>query len=410
MIVKGLINSNLGNSSYSVRIPTLDKVEAASLNNQSLRTAEVSSPLNCGSQYLSNDSVYIEFENRDSSKPVILGSSTLTSDSVSDYKFNSLVVNNKSSLSEDTTIGEVSPEEISCLKETKSNIKEQFNSLDKNFSTIDIFIGKITDTNDDNNESYVDLSDKYDQNAESTNDLEIRIGDKNDSSDETINGKLNNLATGIDNLTNKIGKIPENKTVSNIIEDLKSRLQVLIDKAPKQHVNPSAESYNPTIDPYSYQSSYTDTGTGDYSSGGSSGGYSGGYSGGGSATFVSSLSDLRSKFPPGAYWNHAPIEGNLSYNGVNNQDGVTYTPCPKHGNCGTSTQTCNGYAPYGSELAWQCYGYAFKCGYDMTGTDPSSWKSERSSDYLAYVKTGDIIRYKGHSVYVIGTNGSSITL
>ena len=398
MIVRGYVNSVLGDSSYGVRIPTLDKVEGSSLDNSSLRTAFVSSPLNCESSYLVNDAVYIEFENRDISKPVIIGSSSISNNSVSDYKFNSLNVNNKTLLSSDTSIGEISPDELYCLSGTDSNIKDQFKDLDTDFGVIDDSIIVIENNNNDNSDNYDDYLNKYNSSVESKDVIESNIGTESDESDDTVFGRLNTLAINIDDVTNKIGQVPKNKTVSSIIEDLKSKLQILINKSPKNYVNSYAESYNPTI------GRYTDAGTGAYSSGGGYGGYSGG------ATTLSSLSALRSKFPAGAYWNHAPIEGNLSYNGVNNQDGVTYTPCPKHGNCGTATQTCNGFAPYGSELAWQCYGYAFKCGYDMTGVDPSSWRTETSSDYLQYVKAGDIIRYKGHSVYVTSTTSDSVTI
>ena len=56
-----------------------------------------------------------------------------------------------------------------------------------------------------------------------------------------------------------------------------------------------------------------------------------------------SLAQLRNKFPAGKYWNHAGNPGSGS--AQNNQDGYTSTPCPKHGNVGSSSQTCNGFAP-----------------------------------------------------------------
>ena len=48
------------------------------------------------------------------------------------------------------------------------------------------------------------------------------------------------------------------------------------------------------------------------------------------------LSELKSKFPAGKYWNHAGRPG--SSNSVNNQDGYTSTPCPQHKTVGTSKQ------------------------------------------------------------------------
>ncbi len=123
-----------------------------------------------------------------------------------------------------------------------------------------------------------------------------------------------------------------------------------------------------------------------------------------------SLSQLRQKFPHGKYWNHAGNPG--SSNSVNNQNGYTSTPCSQHGVVGTSKQTCNGFQPSGTQLSWQCMGYAEKLGYDATGYNPrnnaNGWYTYTSSSALDNLKPGDIVRYNGHSIYVIGVNGDSV--
>ena len=126
-----------------------------------------------------------------------------------------------------------------------------------------------------------------------------------------------------------------------------------------------------------------------------------------------SLAQLRNKFPAGKYWNHAGNPGSGS--AQNNQDGYTSTPCPKHGNVGSSSQTCNGFAPGGTQLSWQCMGYAEKLGYDATGYNPrnnsNGWSTSTSSSALDNLKAGDIVRYKnnGHSIYVTAVNGDTVT-
>ena len=126
-----------------------------------------------------------------------------------------------------------------------------------------------------------------------------------------------------------------------------------------------------------------------------------------------SLSQLRQKFPHGKYWNHAGSPG--SSNSVNNQNGYTSTPCSQHGVVGTSRQTCNGFQPGGTQLSWQCMGYAEKLGYDATGYNPrnnaNGWYTYTSSSSLDNLKPGDIVRYKnnGHSIYVTGVNGDTVT-
>ena len=125
------------------------------------------------------------------------------------------------------------------------------------------------------------------------------------------------------------------------------------------------------------------------------------------------MSELRKKFPDGKYWNHAGNPG--SSNSVNNQDGYTSTPCSEHGVVGTSKQTCNGFAPSGTQLSWQCMGYAEKLGYDATGYNPrnnsNGWKTYTSSSALDNLKAGDIVRYKndGHSIYVTAVDGNTVT-
>lgn len=126
-----------------------------------------------------------------------------------------------------------------------------------------------------------------------------------------------------------------------------------------------------------------------------------------------SIAELQAKFPHGKYWNHVGNPG--SSNSVNNQNGYTSSPCPKHGTVGTSSQTCNGFQPGNSQLSWQCMGYAEKLGYDVTGYNPrtnaNGWTTLTSSSALDSLKAGDIVRYKNgnHSIYVTAVNGDTVT-
>ena len=126
-----------------------------------------------------------------------------------------------------------------------------------------------------------------------------------------------------------------------------------------------------------------------------------------------SIAQIREKFPDGKYWNHAGNPG--ASNSVNNQDGWTSTPCPRHKTVGTSAQTCNGFAPSGKQLSWQCMGYAEKIGYDITGYNPRNnahgWSTSKNVSALDSLKPGDIVRYKndGHSIYVLGVDGNTVT-
>jgi hypothetical protein len=133
------------------------------------------------------------------------------------------------------------------------------------------------------------------------------------------------------------------------------------------------------------------------------------------------LIGVRQKFPHGKYWNHMPELGaGMEYN---NQDGWTEIPCPKHnGYCGTPKQSCNGYAPEGEELSYQCWGYADKLGHDVSGCDPQKlsegddWKKLYYKASLNDLKAGDIIRFNrygnskyAHTLYVTAVSGDTIT-
>ena len=132
------------------------------------------------------------------------------------------------------------------------------------------------------------------------------------------------------------------------------------------------------------------------------------------------LVNVREKFPHGKYWNHMPNLGcGMKYN---NQDGWTETPCPKHnGYCGTAKQSCNGYAPEGKELSYQCWGYADKLGHDVSGYDPQNlengpWTKLYYKASLDGLKAGDIVRYNkngnssyAHSIYVTAVSGDTVT-
>lgn len=110
------------------------------------------------------------------------------------------------------------------------------------------------------------------------------------------------------------------------------------------------------------------------------------------------LAQLRSKFPAGKYWNKV---GKSS----NNEDGYTSSPCPDH----SSTKTCNCFSQWSS---WQCMGFAYKLAWDISGTNAHYWNISYDKRSIDTVKAGDCIRYNndGHTVFVIGVSGDSVTV
>ena len=117
------------------------------------------------------------------------------------------------------------------------------------------------------------------------------------------------------------------------------------------------------------------------------------------------LAGIKGKFPNGKFWNHSGPS--------NNQDGVTTSACASHNN----TNTCNAFNPNGSNLSWQCMGFAEKCGYDTSDYNPrdnkNGWSTSTSSSAIDKLKAGDIVRYTNsygqHSIFVTGVNGDTVT-
>lgn len=117
------------------------------------------------------------------------------------------------------------------------------------------------------------------------------------------------------------------------------------------------------------------------------------------------LANLKNKFPHGKYWNHVGMSGN-------NPDGYTNTPCPTHAN----ESTCNAFELNGVKYSWQCMGFAEKCGYDFTGSNPrvnGVWTTSEVSSSLNNLKAGDIVRFYNngyrHSILVTGVTGETVT-
>ena len=114
------------------------------------------------------------------------------------------------------------------------------------------------------------------------------------------------------------------------------------------------------------------------------------------------LEELMEKFPDGKYWNGG------------DPDSWTEKPCTHHGKCGTYGWNgwcgCNSF----NGQSIQCMGFADKLGFDATGLSPreygNGWKEISYVSALNSLKAGDIVRRNGHSMYVIGVDGNTVTI
>ena len=392
MVTKGFVVEK-GESLYKIRIPLFDRIngDIAATSDADLSYAPVCSQVSCSYDLSVGDVVFVGFEENNRYKPVVLGVLYGTKNSDTSITLNTLTANNDVSFPFDSTICNIKGEEIACISGVKENIAEQFNTCRESIQGVSDSIESVTKNVLSTDNGIKNQNEDYAMCLGKNNTVKGLIGEKTDTGESTLYGNLYSIDKKIAKTNETIGSMEDGTTVVQILENLKSDLLNLKNATEEAIKTPVAPTTTGTTGQYP-----------EYSTGGPD-------SVGGSG-----IQGLRSKFPAGFYWNHAPTEGNTSYNGVNNQDGYTSTPCPKHHNCGTPTQTCNGYAPAGYETSWQCMGYANKCGHDVSGYDPetsSMWKTYSSSDALASVKAGDIVRYKndGHSIYVIAVSGETVT-
>ncbi len=401
MIVKAIVESKISKNRYKVRVPILDKIKGASLSSDNLSIADICLSIDSELNFSNNDIVYLNYENNDKSKPVIIG--CLSKNNKSSYTFNSLIVDNFAKLPSNIKIGDITYKELSYLIGSSDLIEDQLislkddileieNNLKENYDDVDTIDENINNIELDNEKIELNISN-----------IDSIIGDVDSSTNDSFYGRYNDLLEKSNRLSNFVGK--SDTTLSSTIENLMTRLIDLSNYTVEQASRTEEIDDSQSTD---YIDNNNNAETIEELEEANEDIWSN------SSEFKDVINALRRKFPNGKYWNHSPRQGNTSFNGINNQDGYTDTPCPRHHNCGTSTQTCNGYAPNSYETSWQCMGYANKCGYDVTGYDPewsSMWKKTTNSNDLKNLKGGDIIRYKndGHSIYVIAVNGNTIT-
>ena len=193
-IVEGMVDD----FHYRVRIPVLNKIAAAigATPVEELSIATIAVEPGVSPKFRSGDIVFVEFEEGDTSKPVIVGSlfNTLDSQIVSDAKFDSLSVNVNTTLQRETQIGEVTADNIANIKGLNTNVQYE---IDSNRAQHTQFVSQISDIQSDIGEINKEINDINSVNAEQ--DIKIKKVEKRVTKIETtLEGPLilNNLSYG----------------------------------------------------------------------------------------------------------------------------------------------------------------------------------------------------------------------
>ena len=193
-IVEGMVDD----FHYRVRIPVLNKIASAigATPVEELSIATIAVAPGVSPKFRSGDIVFVEFEEGDTSKPVIVGSlfNTLDSKIVSDAKFDSLSVNVNTTLQRETQIGEVTADNIANIKGLNTNVQSE---IDSNRVQHTEFVSQISDIQSDIGEINKEINDINSVNAEQ--DIKIKKVEKRVTEIETtLEGPLilNNLSYG----------------------------------------------------------------------------------------------------------------------------------------------------------------------------------------------------------------------
>ena len=172
-IVEGMVDD----FHYRVRIPVLNKIAAAigATPVAELSIATIAVAPGVSPKFRSGDIVFVEFEEGDTSKPVIVGSlfNTLDSKIVSDAKFDSLSVNVNTTLQRETQIGEVTADNIANIKGLNTNVQYE---IDSNRVQHTEFVSQISDIQSDIGEINKEINDINSVNAEQ--DIKIKKVEK----------------------------------------------------------------------------------------------------------------------------------------------------------------------------------------------------------------------------------------
>lgn len=141
MITKAIIDDVTDQYHVRVRIPFFDRTDSSAVKTPS---SNIPQSITCSvpgmhCNFREGDVVLVGFEDNEPGKPIILGSLFRETGglSIPDAELNGLVVNANAVLPGQTTIGDVTATEISCLKGAQSNIWWEIEQIKKRLDKLE---------------------------------------------------------------------------------------------------------------------------------------------------------------------------------------------------------------------------------------------------------------------------------
>lgn len=204
---RAIIEQRIDNYHYRVRIPLINKFSSSvgATPSNELAIATVAASPGSFPYFKSGDIVYIDYEETDTNKPVIVGSlyNDLSSNINSDSKVDSLTVGVNVNLPKDTQIGDISASNLQQLRGLTNNVQNAIDRLNDNTSEISETASKAVQLANQNSENINSINGNLttlNSTIKSiTNDIST-INEKNNAQDSTIN----TLSTNLQNIENKL--------------------------------------------------------------------------------------------------------------------------------------------------------------------------------------------------------------
>ena len=197
---RAIIEQRIDNYHYRVRIPLINKFSSSvgATPSNELAIATVAASPGSSPYYESGDIVYIDYEETDTNKPVIVGSlyNDLSSNINSDSKVDSLTVGVNVNLPKDTQIGDISASNLQQLRGLTNNVQNAIDRLNDNTNKISETASKAIQLADENSENINNINNgiiTINETLTTVNNTIKSINEKNNEQDLTINNLSNNL-------------------------------------------------------------------------------------------------------------------------------------------------------------------------------------------------------------------------
>ena len=133
MITRGIVEKSIDEYHVKIRIPSVDRMDTSSVytSTDNLNTAILATLPGCEVQLQPGDVVIVSIEEELRESAVILGYlyRRESLEKHCSYRADSLIVDNATQLSKDTTIGEVQAHELSYLRGLNENLQKQLDDI-----------------------------------------------------------------------------------------------------------------------------------------------------------------------------------------------------------------------------------------------------------------------------------------